>query len=90
MNIKVKTIRLKNKRVMLGKIPGGGYAMSFKRLEGREVITTDLCLSDEAMEALFTLYSSYANKEFAMFGFLASVMREAENASKLNVALTEY
>jgi len=56
--MKSRVIKLKNRRVILAKTDGGFY-MQFKRLEGREVIKTDLALSDEAMDALFQLYSEH-------------------------------
>lgn len=88
VTVSMKTLKLENRRVMLGQMPSGGYAMTFKRLEGREVISTDLMLSAEAMEALFLLYSDYANTESVLKGVIATAIREAKSQLKWGIHTT--
>ena len=56
-------VRLKNRRVWLGKAPDGSFGLSFRRLGCKSdgeprIVDTQLNLSAEAMQALVGIYTS--------------------------------
>lgn len=57
-----RNIRLKNRRVFMGKNEDGFICM-FKRLDGRKVKETTLILSPEAMSAFVQLYFEICSEE---------------------------
>ena len=63
----VLRIKLKNRRVYLGRMENGDYKIAFKMLEpeqgkGERVRTTRLRVSEEAREALVFLFGVYDEK----------------------------